>query len=297
MGVDDYGGVSIVARRKSEGVPQIFIRRRNIRLYVDAIESSGLTKEYGDTTAVVGLDLAISKGTVYGLLGPNGSGKTTTMRMLTTLTKPTSGEAYIMGDSVENREAVVEHIGYLSEESPLYDELTAREQLEYIADLRDVPEETAQERIEEFLSRFDLSDDADDRISTYSKGMRRKTSITQTLLHDPDVAFFDEPTSGLDPRAARTVRELIKELSDRDMTILVSTHILPVIEEVADTVGVLYDGVLVAEGKTDELKDSAESGSLEDVFLEVTTEMGVEGDGRGDSNDGDGTDVENRRGA
>lgn len=255
---------------------------------MDAIESRGLTKEYGDTTAVDGLDLSISEGTVYGLLGPNGSGKTTTMRMLNTLTEPTSGEAYIMGDSIEDREAVIEHIGYLSEESPLYDELTAREQLEYIADLRDIPPDTAGERIEDYLSRFGLSEEADDRISTYSKGMRRKTSITQTILHDPDVAFFDEPTSGLDPRAARTVRTLIKELSDEDMTVLVSTHILPVIEKVADTVGVLHDGVLVAEGETDELKQSADGGSLEDVFLEVTTEMGV---GRQEG-DGDETSVE-----
>ena len=262
---------------------------------MDAIETIGLTKKYGDTTAVDRLDLSVSAGTVYGLLGPNGSGKTTTMRMLTTLTEPTDGEAYIMGDSVENREAVVEHIGYLSEESPLYDELTAREQLEYIADLRDIPDETAEERIEDYLSRFGLSDAADDRISTYSKGMRRKTSITQTLLHDPDVVFLDEPTSGLDPRAARTVRELIQELSDRDMTILISTHILPVIEKVADEVGVLQDGVLVAEVGTDELKHGAEGGSLEDVFLEVTTEMGVSGEGGGNVVDGDGAVVDDER--
>ncbi len=262
---------------------------------MDAIETIGLTKKYGDTTAVDRLDLSVSAGTVYGLLGPNGSGKTTTMRMLTTLTEPTDGEAYIMGDSVENREAVVEHIGYLSEESPLYDELTAREQLEYIADLRDIPDETAEERIEDYLSRFGLSDAADDRISTYSKGMRRKTSITQTLLHDPDVVFLDEPTSGLDPRAARTVRKLIGELSDREMTVLVSTHILPVIEKVADEVGVLQDGVLVAEVGTDELKHGAEGGSLEDVFLEVTTEMGVSGEGGGNVVDGDGAVVDDER--
>lgn len=258
----------------------------------DAIETSALTKEYGETTAVDGLDLSISEGTVYGLLGPNGSGKTTTMRMLTTLTKPTSGEARVMGDSVEDREAVIEHIGYLSEESPLYDELTAREQLEYVADLRDVPDDVAQERIEDYLSRFGLSEEADDRISTYSKGMRRKTSITQTLLHDPDVAFFDEPTSGLDPRAARTVRELVEELSDRDMTVFVSTHILPVVEEVADVVGVLYEGRLVAEGETDELKDGAESGTLEDVFIEVTTDRETDRSGSRNTEEGgdEGTD-------
>ena len=101
------------------------------------------------------------------------------------------------------------------------------------------------------------------------------------MLHDPDVAFLDEPTSGLDPRAARTVRELVNELSERDMTILVSTHVLPVVEKVADVVGVLYDGRLVAEGETDDLKSRAETGTLEDAFIEVTTEMGAGGD-RGD---------------
>lgn len=240
-----------------------------------AIEATRLAKHYSDTVAVQDLHLSIPRGTVYGFLGPNGAGKTSTIRMLTTLTKPTSGEAKIAGHSVEDRQAVSPHIGYLPEEPPLYEELTAREQLSYMAGLRDLPEETTTERVETLLDRFDLAADADNRISTYSKGMKQKTGIIQALMHEPTVLFLDEPTSGLDPRAARTVRETIAGLADEDSTVFLSTHILPVVEEIADRVGVLHDGSLVAEGTPDSLTDRIETGSessLEDVFLDLTTE-------------------------
>jgi len=240
-----------------------------------AIRTDALTKRYDDTLAVDDLSLSIPAGTVYGFLGPNGAGKTTTMRMLATLVRPTSGTAEVAGHDVRKRDRVTPHIGYLPEEPPLYDELTGREQLEYVAGLRDIPEAEASERIEGLLSRFDLADDADKRIGAYSKGMRQKTGVIQAVLHRPAVAFLDEPTSGLDPRAARTMRETIADLADREMTVFLSTHILPVVDELADRVGVLHDGRLVAEGAPDELKRQAESGerrSLEDAFLEVTEE-------------------------
>ncbi|QDX41209.1 ABC transporter ATP-binding protein [Salarchaeum sp. JOR-1] len=241
-----------------------------------AIDATGLTKRYGDETAVDGLDLSIPQGTVYGFLGPNGAGKTTTMRMLTTLTKPTHGTASVAGASIDDRDAVVKRIGYLPEEPPLFDELTGREQLEYIAGLRDLPAADATERIDSLLERFGLADDADKRISAYSKGMKQKAGIVQALLHDPDVVFLDEPTSGLDPRAARTVRDTIADLAEDETTVFLSSHILSVVDELADTVGVLFKGGLVAEGGPDALKKRAETGeqqSLEDVFLEVTTEV------------------------
>jgi len=238
-----------------------------------AIETTDLTKRYESTTAVEGLDLAIPEGVVYGFLGPNGAGKTTTMRMLTTLTNPTSGSAAIAGHSIATRDDVVDRIGYLPEEPPLYDELTGREQLDYIAGLRDIPADRSEERIGSLLDRFDLTADADDRISTYSKGMKRKTGIIQALLHDPEVVFLDEPTSGLDPRAARTVRNTIAELVAGDTTVFLSTHILPVVGELANEVGVLHEGALVAEGPPDALTERMEIGeesTLEDVFLAVT---------------------------
>lgn len=244
-----------------------------------AIEADGLKKRYGGTRAVHDLRFSIDRGTIYGFLGPNGAGKTSTIRMLTTLTRPSAGSARIMGHSVEDRSKVTPHIGYLPEEPPLYDELTGREQLTYIAGLRDMPTERAAERIGTLLDRFDLTGAADDRIATYSKGMKQKTGIIQALLHEPSVVFLDEPTSGLDPRAARTVREIIAEVAAGDSTVFLSTHILPVVEELADTVGVLFDGTMVAEGAPDRLKDRVETGagsSLEDVFLELTAERPVE---------------------
>ncbi|MEF8773455.1 MAG: ABC transporter ATP-binding protein [Halobacteriales archaeon] len=238
-----------------------------------AIRTAGLRKEYGSTVAVADLDLAIERGTVYGFLGPNGAGKTTTMRMLTTLTRPTDGDAWVAGTHVEDRDALRPHVGYLPEEPPVYEELTAREQLEYVAGLREVPAGRADGWIEDLLERFDLLSDAEDRIGTYSKGMRQKVGISQALLHRPDVLFLDEPTGGLDPRAARTVRDTVADLAAEDTTVFLSTHILPVVDELADTVGVLHDGRLVAEGAPATLKRRVEGGeetTLEEVFLSVT---------------------------
>jgi len=247
-----------------------------------AIETSALTKQYGSTTAVDQLDLSVPEGTVYGFLGPNGAGKTTTMRMLTGLTTPTSGSATVAGVPVTDRDSLRPHIGYLPEEPPLYEQATAYEQLEYVAGLRDLPEQQTKERIDELLARLDLSpDDAATRIADYSKGMRQKVAYIQAILHDPDVAFLDEPTSGLDPRAARTIRELIGELTNQGTTVFLSTHILPVVEAVADTVGILYDGRLVAEDSPSQLTQRAETGetrTLEEAFLEITSSDPAEDD-------------------
>ncbi|WP_135306190.1 ABC transporter ATP-binding protein [Haloarcula amylovorans] len=235
-----------------------------------AISTENLTKRYGNAVAVSDLDLTVESGEVFGFLGPNGAGKTSTIRILTTLTEPTSGTAHVAGHSVNDRASVVEHIGVLPEDPPLYEELTGREQLEYIAGLRGYED---WDRVESLLERFDLAADADRRVGTYSKGMKQKVGLVQALLHEPEVLFLDEPTSGLDPRAARTVRDTISEVAAADTTVFLSTHILPVVEELADTVGVLYDGDLVAEGAPADLTDDVEAGStLEDVFLDVTSE-------------------------
>jgi ABC-2 type transport system ATP-binding protein len=250
-----------------------------------AIETAALRKEYDREVAVEDLSVTIDRGTIYGFLGPNGAGKTTTMRMLTTLTRPTSGSARVAGHPISDRDAVTPHIGYLPEEPPLYDELTGREQLEYFAGLRNMPESTAEERIDALLNRFDMLVDADKRIEAYSKGMCQKVGVIQAMLHEPDVVFLDEPTSGLDPRAARTMRDTIAELADREMTVFLSTHILPVVDELADVVGVLSEGSLVAEGSPAELKERAAAGgtaddgerTLEDVFIEVTRDRRANG--------------------
>lgn len=241
-----------------------------------AITATGLTKRFGETLAVDGVDFRIPTGEVYGFLGPNGAGKTTTIEMLTTLTPPTAGEARIMGISIENRDQLKEHIGYLPHEPPLYESFTAREQLAFAADIRQLNTEKADERIERLLDRVDLVEDANDRIGTYSQGMRRKVGLVQALLHEPAVIFLDEPTSGLDPRASRSVMELIVEQVDTGTTVFLSSHILPVVEELADTIGVLYRGKLVAEDTPQRLVERTEEGrgTLEEAFLDITTEGG-----------------------
>lgn len=240
-----------------------------------AITTDDLTKTYSDTKAVDNLNLTVERGAVYGFLGPNGAGKTTTIRMLTALLPPTSGSGRVAGTSITDRDALIKHIGYLPESPPIHEEFTAREQLEYHGGLRNMTPATIEDRIETLLDRFELIDAADQRIATYSKGMRQKTGLIQAIMHDPEVVFLDEPTSGLDPRAARTVRETIANLAAGDTTVFLSTHILPLVEEIATSVGILYEGDLVAEGHPSELtsrKAIDEGQTLEDVFLEVTTE-------------------------
>jgi ABC-2 type transport system ATP-binding protein len=241
-----------------------------------AIETTDLTKRYGSVTALESLSLSVPEGTVYGFLGPNGAGKTTTMRLLTTLTRPTSGSARVAGADIADRDAVAARIGYLPEEPPLYDELTGREQLTYVAGLRDLPSERTRERARELTDLLDL-DALDRRIEGYSSGMRRKLGFVQAVLHEPAVLLLDEPTNGLDPRAARTLRDTLDRLADGGTTVFLSTHVLPVVDEHADTVGVLSEGRLVAEGPPADLKRRAEGEetddrTLEEVFLEVTAE-------------------------
>ncbi|QSG12338.1 ABC-type multidrug transport system, ATPase component [Halapricum desulfuricans] len=236
-----------------------------------AIVANDLTKRYGDDLAVEDLTLSVPRGNVYGFLGPNGAGKTTTMRMLVALSEPTAGSGRVAGVPISNRPVLTRKIGYLPADPPVFDELTAWEHLRHVARLHGMADDQADERIEGLLDRFGLLADADRRIETYSTGMTKKVGIIAALFHDPEVVFLDEPTSGLDPRAARTVRDTIADLVTREMTVFLSTHILPVVEELADTVGVIDDGTLVAESPPAELKQRAEaSPDLETAFLEIT---------------------------
>jgi ABC-2 type transport system ATP-binding protein len=245
-----------------------------------AISARSLTKRYGSTTALDGLDLDVAAGVVYGFLGPNGAGKTTTMRLFTGLTEPTDGSATVAGVDCTDRAALVEHIGLLPETPPLYDELTGREQLRFAADVRGLDWEQVSDRSLSLCDDLDLTADLDARIDGYSKGMAQKTAFVQAVQHDPDVLFLDEPTSGLDPRAAKTLRDVIADLAADHTTVFLSTHILSVVEAIADRVGVLHDGRLVAAGSPadliERLDGDASDGDadLEDAFLELTAERG-----------------------
>ena len=244
-----------------------------------AIETEGLTKRYGNVVAVRSLDLCVNRGEVYAFLGPNGAGKTTTMRMLTTLTKPTEGSAQVAGFDLSQRGGLTERIGYLPAEPPVFEELTGREYLRYIARLHELDPAVAEERIDELLDSFNLLPDAGRIVDEYSTGMKNILGVIGAVLHEPEVLFLDEPTSGLDPRAARTMRDTIANLAEQEMAVFLSTHILSVADELADVVGVIHEGELVAEGTPAELKDRVQStaaADLETVFLEVTAEERTE---------------------
>lgn len=245
------------------------------------VQTSGLTKTYESTHAVDDLNLTVSTGSVYGFLGPNGAGKTTTMRLLTGLITPTEGTAKVAGISVSDRDKLVQRIGYAPADPPLYELLTGREQLAYAARFRDMDAQTATDRIRTLLDRFDLMAAAGDRIESYSSGMQRKMAVIQAVLHEPDVLILDEPTSGLDPQSVRKLRELLGEYAAAGGTVFLSTHDLAVVNKIADVIGVLNNGQLVAECTPEELKSNMteDGNSLEQAFINITESANVVNDG------------------
>ena len=217
------------------------------------IEVAGLTKTYGGFTAVVDSSFSIAEGEVFGIVGPNGAGKTTTLKVLAGLVEPTSGEVRVAGyDSTEA--AMRQHLGFLPEESPLYEEMTATTYLRFFADLYEVPRSVATERIETALDRLDL-DHRDRRLGDVSKGMRRKVAIARSLVNDPDVLVYDEPASGLDPVTSDAVLAFTRELRAAGKTVVFSAHNLHNVESVCDRVVIMNEGRIVARGTVDEIRD------------------------------------------
>ena len=237
------------------------------------IEIHDLTKKYGDFTAVDGLSLTVAPGEIFGFLGPNGAGKTTTIRILAGLSLPTSGEARVGGhDVVRDAIAAKRLVGYVPDRPYLYEKLTGRELLQFIASLYSKPWSDCEPRALELLRYFELSDWTDARIENLSHGMKQKLVIIGALVHDPTVLIIDEPMVGLDALAQRQVKLLLRRLADEDKTIFLTTHTLSVAEAVCDRIAILSRGRVVASGKTSDLKEAAgRPGSpLEDVFLELT---------------------------
>ncbi|NLS79791.1 MAG: ABC transporter ATP-binding protein [Chloroflexi bacterium] len=235
------------------------------------IQTNGLTKQYGSLTAVQGLNLTIPAGELFGFLGPNGAGKTTTIRMLTGLLKPTSGTAQVAGFDLASEPLKVKaSIGYLAENPFLYDKLTGAEFLRVIADLYRVPEAGRAQRIARLLDLFELGNKANELIGSYSHGMKQKIGLCSVLIHNPRVLFLDEPTTGLDPRSARVVKDVLRSLVERGTTVFMSSHILEIVENMCDRVGIINGGKLVAVGTIEELRQQAPGSSLEDIFLALT---------------------------
>jgi len=236
-----------------------------------AVEVAGLAKSYGDQAVLRGVDLTVPTGTVYALLGPNGAGKTTMVRILSTLTAADEGEARVAGfDVATHPEGVRRSIGVTGQFSAIDELLTGRENLRLMADLAHLPRPEAAARADELLSRFDLTDAADRRAATYSGGMKRRLDLAMTLVGRPRLIFLDEPTTGLDPRSRRDLWQIVRELLADGVTVFLTTQYLEEADQLADTVGLLDGGRLVAQGTPAELKARAGGETLDDVFLALT---------------------------
>src|SRR5262252_8059130 len=224
------------------------------------IEARGLSKRFQDK----------KRGEIYGLLGANGAGKTTTLRMLATILEPTAGTAIVCGhDVVEQPEKVRANVGFLSTATALYPRLTAQELVEYFGRLNGLDEPTLKKRVDDIFNRLDMNGFRDRRCDKLSTGMKQKTSIARTLVHDPPVMIFDEPTVGLDVMTARTITASIRECRDRGKTVIFSTHIMSEVEKLCDTIGIIQSGKLLTEGSLAQLRQKYSENDLEEIFVRV----------------------------
>ena len=240
------------------------------------IELKGLTKRFGNVTAVNDLSFTVREGEIFGLLGENGAGKTTTLRMLATMLKPTSGTARLAGIYiVESPEEVRGRVGILfGGESGLYDRLTVCENIQYFGELNDMPVREIKKRIQELADAFGMNDFLDKRAGKLSKGMRQKASFARAIVHNPDVLLLDEPTSGLDVGAMREVQAFLIDQKKAGKTILFSSHTMSEVEKLCDRIAVIHKGSLVDIGETEELLGKYGTQSLEELFVRLA------GDGR-----------------
>lgn len=219
------------------------------------IRTEHLSKSYGEKEAVCDLTLEIRRGEIFGLLGPNGAGKTTTTLMLLGLTEPTGGSAYIDGKNCARQAIDVKRmVGYLPDNVGFYSDMTGRENLRFTGRLNGLPDDVTDRRIEELLEKVGMTEAADQKAGTYSRGMRQRLGIADVLMKDPKVVIMDEPTLGIDPEGMRELMTLIRGLAEDDKrTILISSHQLYQIQQICDRVGLFVDGRLIACGRIDEL--------------------------------------------
>lgn len=238
------------------------------------IEFDHVSRTYGPKTAVADLTLAIPRGELFALLGPNGAGKTTTIRMLVGLLHPSRGSVRVCGhDLMKDSRSAHLHLGYVPDEPTLYDKLTGREFLWFIADMFGMPRRLAGDRIDREMETFELGEFADDLAESYSLGMKQRLVFAASLLHDPEVLVLDEPMVGLDPRSVRIVKDLLAARTREGMTVFMSTHTLAMAEEMADRVGIMVRGQLRFLGTVAELREqmALEATSFEQLYLEVTS--------------------------
>ncbi len=241
------------------------------------IEFVNVSKEYSKSgkKAVDDISFTVDTGELFGFIGPNGAGKTTTIRMLTGSLLPTEGRILVDGvDVAEDPMKAKRKLGFVPDGADLFDRLSGLEYLNFMGDIYGVPEKQRRERMEKYLSMFELSDAVGGRISGYSKGMRQKLATIGALLHDPDVWVLDEPMMGLDPKASFLLKEEMKNQCSQGKTVFFSTHVLEVAEKLCTRVAVINRGRIAAVGTVEELKSAEHAESLEQIFLELTEDPG-----------------------
>lgn len=232
------------------------------------LEVDRLVKKYGDFTAVKDISFSVQEGEIFSLLGPNGAGKTTTIAMLSTLYQPTSGEAFVAGHSLTGDPMAVRRaIGVVPQELALYEELTARENLLFWGQMYGLGGKKLKARISEVLEQTGLAERADQRVKTYSGGMKRRVNIGVGLLHKPRLLFMDEPTVGIDPQSRRSILETVKDLNRQGMTVLYTTHYMEEAQELSDRVGIIDHGELIALGTQKQLTEQV--GEKETLVLHL----------------------------
>jgi len=265
-----------------DGSNASLISNQTLQQYRPAVEGTGtpaviardLVRAFGQKMAVNHLNLTVQRGEFFGFLGPNGAGKSTTIKMLVGLLRPTAGSAWVAGVDVWKEPLKARSMmGVLPEFLNIYERLSGREFLNFAGHMYGVAETDIRHRSEELLQVLTLADDADKLIVDYSVGMRKKVALAAAILHRPQVIFLDEPFEGIDPVSSRVIRDILHELTQRGTTIFFSSHIMEVVERLCTRVGIINQGVLVAEGTLQELRERAQGegkdASLEDIFLNV----------------------------
>ena len=227
-------------------------------------------KKRGVIPAVSNVSFTCQPGRIYGLLGANGAGKTTTLRMLATLLKPDSGTIAVAGhDAATSPEKVRANVGFLAASTALYARLTAREMVTYFGELNGMPRDAIRVRVNQLADELDMHEFLDRRCDKFSTGMKQKTSIARTLVHDPAVMIFDEPTLGLDVMTARSIVKFVRDCRNRGKTVIYSTHVMSEVEKLCDTIGIIHGGKLVAEGTLAELQARFAERDMEEIFVKA----------------------------
>ena len=239
------------------------------------IETRHLTKTFrdkkrGGIRAADDITFRVEPGQIYGLLGANGAGKTTTLRLLATLLQPTSGSATIAGfDVVRDAQKVRANVGFLAASTALYGRLTAREMIAYFGQLNGLSDADIRARTRRIADDLDMHEFLDRRCEKFSTGMKQKTSIARTLIHDPAVMIFDEPTLGLDVMSARAIVQFVRECRNRGKTVIYSTHVMSEVEKLCDTIGIIHGGKLLAEGTLAGLRATHGEQDMEEIFVKI----------------------------